>query len=53
MGVGVCGTGEGNIKDNCYGILKDIVEIEYPGEALKICVLVSCKWFDLSVNRGT
>ena len=28
-------TGEGNIENDYYGVLKDIVQIEYVGEPLK------------------
>jgi len=48
--VGVCGTWNGDIKNNYYGVLKDIVEIEYVGEPLKRCVLFSCEWFDPTLN---
>ena len=52
---GVCakGTGEGGIENDFYGILKDVVEIEYPGEPIKKCVLFSCHWFDNTPNSGT
>ena len=52
-GVGVCGTGEGDIENDYYGVLEDIVQIEYVGEPLKRCVLFSCEWFDPTLNRGT
>ena len=34
-GVGVCGTREGDIENDHYIILKDIIEIEYLGKPLK------------------
>jgi len=34
-GVRVCGTGEGDIENDYYGVLKDIVQIEYVSEPLK------------------
>jgi len=52
-GVGACGTGEGDIKNDYYGMLKDIVQIEYAGEPLQRCVLFSYDWFDPTLNRGT
>jgi hypothetical protein len=52
-GVGVCGTGEGDVQNDYYGVLKDIIEIEYVGEPVKRCVLFSCEWFDPTLNRGT
>ena len=34
-GVSVCGTGEGDIENDYYGVLKDIIQIKYVGEPLK------------------
>jgi len=51
--VGVYRTGEGNIENDYYGILKDIIEIEYVGQPIKRCVLFSCEWFDATLNHGT
>jgi len=45
--------GEGNIKNDYYDVLKDIVQTEYVGEPLKRCVLFSYEWFDPTLNRGT
>ena len=53
FGVGVCGTGEGDIENDYYGVLKDIIELEYVGEPFKRCVLFSCKRFDPTLNHGT
>ena len=50
---GVYSTGEGDIKNDYYGILMDIVQIEYVGEPLERCVLFSCEWFDPALNYGT
>jgi len=33
-GVGACGTGEGDIENDYYGVLKDIVQIKHVGESL-------------------
>jgi len=52
-GVGICGTREGDIENDYYGVLKDIVQIEYVGKPLKRCVLFSYQWFDPTLNRGT
>jgi len=52
-GVGVCGTGEGDIENEYYGVLKDIVQIEYVGEPFKRCVLLICEWFVPMLNHGT
>ena len=34
-GVDICSIGEGNIENDDYDILKDIVQLEYVGEPLK------------------
>jgi len=54
MNCGVCvtGTGEGEFENEYYGILREVSEIEYPGEPLKKCVLFNCDWFDPTPNRG-
>ena len=54
MNCGVCvtGTGEGEFENEYYGILREVIEIEYPGEPLKKCVLLNCDWFDPTPNRG-
>ncbi|KAL0650577.1 hypothetical protein Bca4012_093268 [Brassica carinata] len=45
---GICVKGETDF----YGILQEIIEVEFPG-LLKIkCVLFKCEWFDPVVNRG-
>jgi len=51
-GVCVTGTGEGDFENEYYGILKEVIEIEYPGEPLKRCVLFNCEWFDTTMNYG-
>ena len=52
---GVCVKGTGNInigEDDFYGILKEVLEIEYPGLPMKRLVLFACEWFDPMINRG-
>ena len=45
---GICVKGETDF----YGILQEIIEVEFP-ELLKLkCVLFKYEWFDLVVNRG-
>jgi len=44
--------GEGGIVDDYYGILKDVIELVYPQEPTKKCVLFSCDWFDPTINHG-
>ncbi|VFQ70081.1 unnamed protein product [Cuscuta campestris] len=36
-----------------FGVLEEILEIEYPALPLKRCVLFKCRWFDPRLNRGT
>ena len=36
-----------------YGVLEEVIRVEYPGEPLKRCVLFRCDWFDPSQPRGT
>ena len=35
-----------------YGILTEIIEVEFPGILKLKCVLFKCEWFDPVVNRG-
>lgn len=35
-----------------YGILKEIIQLEYPGDPIKQLVLFNCEWFDAVINRG-
>jgi len=51
-GICVIGTGEGGIVDDYYSILKDVIELVYPQEPTKKCVLFSCDWFDPTINHG-
>lgn len=48
MNYGVCVKGETDF----YGILKEIIEVEFPGVVKLKCVLFKCDWFDPTVNRG-
>ena len=52
-GVCVKVVGECVIENDLYGILKDVVEIEYPVDPIKKYVLFSCHWFDNTPNSGT
>jgi hypothetical protein len=45
---GVCVRGEIDF----YGVLQDIIEVEYPGLVAMKCVLFKCDWFDPTVGRG-
>ena len=39
-------------KTDFYGILKEIIEVEFPGLLKLKCVLFKCDWFDPVINRG-
>ena len=52
---GICVKGTGNVnssEDDFYGILKEIIQLEYPGRHNKKLTLFSCDWFDPVMNRG-
>ena len=47
MNSGVCVqlSNDGSAKDDFYGLLDEIIEIEYPGQLIRV-VLFKCLWFD-------
>ena len=49
----VWGFNSGQSENGVYGILHDIVELEYIGWAIKKLVLFKCEWFDSTPNQGT
>ena len=49
-GVYVQGSGSSQMGDDYYGILVDIVELEYIGWPIKRLVLFKCEWFDPTPN---
>jgi len=52
---GVCvkgGTNEGAESDY-YGVLKEVIQLEYFGEPTKRVVLFYCDWFSPEIPRGT
>ena len=51
-GVCVKGSKEGGYEDDYYGILQEIIRIEYLGEPLKQCMMFKCDWFD-NTPQGT
>lgn len=51
-GVCVKGSDQGDEESYYYGILKEIVQLEYPGHPMKRLVLFNCEWFDIVMNRG-
>lgn len=56
MNSGVCikGTSYAELESDYYGILTDVIELEYSNSTLKRTrvVLFKCNWFDPTVNRG-
>jgi len=38
----VIGIREGEFENEYYGILREVIEIEYPSEPLRKCVLLNC-----------
>ena len=51
---GVCVRGtNGQLEDDFYGILNDIIELEYTGIPSKKVVLFKCDWFDNTTDIGT
>ncbi|XP_057440059.1 uncharacterized protein LOC130731905 [Lotus japonicus] len=50
---GVCVEGDDEEDEHYYyGVLKEILRLEYPGEPIKQLVLFNCEWFDSVINRG-
>ena len=49
---GLCAkkAGKGGIENDFYEILKNVVEIEYPREPIKKCILFNCHWFDVPLT---
>lgn len=54
MNSGVCikGTNYSANESDYYGLLEEVVQLEYPGLPVKRTVLFKCQWFDPS-NMGT
>lgn len=56
MNSGVCikGTNYAEFESDYYGILTDIIELEYPNPTTKRTrvVLFKCDWFDPTINQG-
>ncbi len=42
----------GDNSNDYYGILKEIVQLEYPALPIKRTVLFKCEWFDLTLDVG-
>ncbi|GKA45294.1 hypothetical protein Tco_0738090 [Tanacetum coccineum] len=49
---GVCikGTNYGDMSTNFYGVLSEIVKLEYPALPIRRVVLFRCDWFDTTSN---
>ena len=46
-GVLVKGTTSGVSRGiDYYGVLEEVIRVEYPGEPIKRCLLSRCDWFD-------
>jgi len=53
-GVLVKGTSDGSGSGvDYYGVLEEVIELEYLGEPRKRCLLFRCEWYDPSNPRGT
>ncbi|PKU84739.1 hypothetical protein MA16_Dca008149 [Dendrobium catenatum] len=52
---GVCVRGNTHEKDECdyYGILNEVLYLEYPGKDENFVCLFNCQWYDLVQNRST
>lgn len=51
---GVCVRGtDGQLENDFFGILTDIIEVQYYGHPKKKLVLFKCEWFDNTRSRGT
>ncbi|PKU61615.1 hypothetical protein MA16_Dca027191 [Dendrobium catenatum] len=52
---GVCVRGNTHEEDECdyYGILNEVLDLEYPGEDENFVCLFNCQWYDPVQNRGT
>lgn len=46
------GTDYGQSESDYYGVLKEVIQLEYVGVPLKYIVLFNCEWFDPTINRG-
>ena len=53
-GVLVKGTSDGSGSGvDYYGVLEEVIQLEYLGEPRKRCLLFRCEWYDPSNPRGT
>ncbi|XP_052117681.1 uncharacterized protein LOC110281750 [Arachis duranensis] len=52
-GICVKGTGYGEYENDFYGLLNEIIQVEYTGLPLKRVVLFKCEWFDPTIGKGT
>jgi len=49
----VKGVGDGDeVSWDYYGILHEVIRVEFTGEQIKKCVLFNCDWFDPNVHWG-
>jgi len=52
-GVCVRGGSHDEAENDYYGVLEEVVQLEYFGEPTKRVVLFACHWFDPLIPRGT
>ena len=52
-GIYVRGGNNGGVENDYYGVLTDIVEVQYIGWPIKKVILFKCDWFDPTMDRGT
>ena len=52
---GVCVLGKtfGNVEEDYYGILDEIIELNYKSATIKRIIIFNCSWFDTSNCGGT
>jgi hypothetical protein len=52
-GVGVKGGSNGGAESDYYGVLKEVIQLEFFGEPTKMVVLFYCDWFSPETPNGT
>ena len=51
-GVCVKGSCNGNSSSDFYGVLEEVVELEYVGQSSKVTYLFKCEWYDTTSASG-
>jgi hypothetical protein len=52
-GVYVKGSENENNRVDYYGLLKEVIEVHFPGHPVLSVALFKCDWFDSTPNQGT